>query len=77
MNRDFVYLARNLTKMHERITLPDGRWTSKAAEHMELLYEISRETLEKILYMFRNDYVAFGYDPHDAREFIRQWNLTR
>ena len=71
MDRDFKYLALNLTTMYKKVNIPKQSWnTTRAAKHMDLLREIPKETLVKILAMFSQDYMAFGYDPLDALRYV-------
>ncbi|XP_075248159.1 carbohydrate sulfotransferase 12-like [Convolutriloba macropyga] len=73
MNRDFIYLATELTSMHERAILPpEGGWESRASKHMDLLFELRHETVAKILKLFEYEFEAFGYNPQDVWKFLRR-----
>ena len=77
MDRDFKYLASNLTTMYKRVNIPERNWnTSRAAANMDLLNEIPKKTLGKVLAMFRQDYMAFGYDQQDAWRYVSSFIET-
>lgn len=70
MDRDFVYLATQLTNMSDKVILPVGNWESKASKSIKLIRELPRDLLDKIIRMFRNEFEAFGYDPNDVLKLL-------